>query len=185
MGGGIVCCNSHSFVISSWNSSRGIKVKGVSGYSGQAPFSHCWVYVNEVAFGKLLKMGAGCQQNQPWLGCWNVQSQPSAHFWGGERAEGWVSCQWPVIFFFSPFSATPWAYRAARNLSCNLCYSFGNARSLTHCPYQHHLLADSIRRHRLSPTRRPPLRIPNTSPGCYFSSDHLVTNWRFLLIGME
>ena len=35
----------------------------------------CFCYVNEVTFGPLIRMGAGCQGNQLWLG-WNFQSHP-------------------------------------------------------------------------------------------------------------
>lgn len=37
------CYNIWSFIISSWNSSRTINIKGVSCYSKQVPFNHTWV----------------------------------------------------------------------------------------------------------------------------------------------
>lgn len=33
-------------------------------------------FVNEVAFGKRLRRGAGCQGNQPWIKGWNFEPHP-------------------------------------------------------------------------------------------------------------
>ena len=43
-----------------------------------------WLYVNEVTFGNQLRMGAGCQGNQPGKGVELSVSSPD--FQGGERA---------------------------------------------------------------------------------------------------
>lgn len=40
---------------------RATKLNRVSCCSQQVPFHHDWVYLNEVTFGKHLRMGAGCR----------------------------------------------------------------------------------------------------------------------------
>ena len=58
------------FVFNSWNSSRTIRWKECAAIPNK-PFNHTWVYLNKMTFGKSLRMGTDCQENQPWLEGWN------------------------------------------------------------------------------------------------------------------
>lgn len=74
--GRIFCDDVWFLVSSSWNLVRAIKVKWKSCYSSQAPFCHNWVDVDEVTFGKYLRMG-GWLPGEPTLnGVWNFRSPP-------------------------------------------------------------------------------------------------------------
>ena len=65
-----------SLIFSSWSDFRATEGKRMSCISQQTPFYHIWVCVNELVFGKHLRMGTSCQENQPWRGDWRFQSLP-------------------------------------------------------------------------------------------------------------
>ena len=69
---GIIYYNIVVFVFDSWNSSRTTRWKERASIPNK-PFNHTWVYLNKMTFGKSLRMGTGCWENQPWLESWNFQ----------------------------------------------------------------------------------------------------------------
>lgn len=65
-------------------------------YSHNKPLSTIWVYVNELIFGKHLRMGCTCQGNQPCDENFEFLSQP-ANLQRQERVGGWINHQWLMI----------------------------------------------------------------------------------------
>ena len=65
-----------SLIFSSWSDLRATEGKQMSCNSQQTPFYHIRVCVNELVFGKHLRMGTSCQENQPWRKDWRCQSHP-------------------------------------------------------------------------------------------------------------
>lgn len=56
-------------------------------------------HANDVTFGSLIRIGDGCQKNQPYdyrVGTFSPKLFPSASEEGREH-EGCLSCQWPII----------------------------------------------------------------------------------------
>lgn len=89
---GIFYYNIWFFVFGFWNRSRAIKVKGLCCYLWQAPFNQS-EYLNKMTFGKSLRMGAGCQGQQPWLEGWNFQYHSLTSWYDYISMEPWAQSE--------------------------------------------------------------------------------------------
>ena len=78
--GSIFCFDIWSLIFSSWSDFRATEGKQTSCYSQQTPFYHIWVCVNELVFGKHLRMGLTVSHEERIVGF-----SPTPDFWGGER----------------------------------------------------------------------------------------------------